>query len=168
VDEIETVVSLSLTFASETSRVPLALDRVAEFARRIDCGNLDALLLVVRELLMNAIVHGNGEDPDRAVRLRVEAQDGLLEVQVEDEGSGFDHESLQLSLPEDPQHLGRRGLVLVHELCDELEFGRGGSRVRATVYSGGDAPNPDREAIGIAAGMDNREETCTSPMARSL
>ncbi len=138
-DECESDDSLSIIVVSEASRIPLILERVAQFARRQGVWDSDGLLLVVRELLMNAIQHGNGSDMARTAMIRVARRGGLFEVQVDDEGGGFDYESLVLDLPEDPQSLTKRGLVLVNELSEDLTFERGGSRVRAIVDPGGSA-----------------------------
>jgi hypothetical protein len=100
--------------------------------------------------------------------IRVARRGGLFEVQVDDEGEGFDYDSLVLGLPEDPQNLAKRGLVLVNELSEELAFERGGSRVRAIVDPEGKRPVLDREGLSFLSEIDNREEPCTSPMAKSL
>jgi anti-sigma regulatory factor (Ser/Thr protein kinase) len=167
-DESESEDSLYLTIVSETEVVPALLERVAGFARRQGLWDSDALLLVVRELVLNAIVHGNGADPQRMVLVRVARQGGLYEVQVDDEGEGFDYESLALGLPEDPQTLNGRGLVLVHELAEELVFERGGRRARAYVHRDGKRRYPARDGYGYAAGkQESREATCTSPMGKN-
>jgi len=167
VEESESDDSLYLTVVSETARVPMVLERVAEFARRQGIWDSDGLLLVVRELLVNAIVHGNESRADKMALIRVAQRGGRFEVQVDDEGEGFDFESLVLNLPENPQSLTKRGLVLVHELSEELRFERGGSRVRAIV-------DPDGRLFAGSSGQyvfltekANREATCTSPMAKS-
>jgi anti-sigma regulatory factor (Ser/Thr protein kinase) len=167
-DESESEDSLYLTVVSETERVPLVVERVAQFARRQGFMDSDGLLLVVRELLMNAILHGNVSIGSRVALIRVARRGGLFEVQVDDEGEGFDYDSLVLGLPEDPQNLAKRGLVLVNELSEELAFERGGSRVRAIVDPEGKRPVLDREGLSFLSEIDNREEPCTSPMAKSL
>jgi anti-sigma regulatory factor (Ser/Thr protein kinase) len=167
-DESESDDSLYISLVSETERVPIILERVAQFARRQGVFDSDGLLLVVRELLMNAIVHGNESDPTRMALIRVAHRGAHFEVQVDDEGEGFDFESLILGLPEDPQSLTKRGLVLTHELSEELSFERGGSRVRAIVDPGGRSPDPERGQYGFAGNKTTREEPCTSPMAKSV
>ena len=89
-DESESDDSLYLSVVSETERVPVILERVAQFARRQGVVGTDGLLLVVRELLMNAIVHGNESDRSRMALIRVARRGSLFEVQVDDEGEGFD------------------------------------------------------------------------------
>lgn len=167
-DESESLDSLYLSVASETLRLPLVLERVAQFARNQGAGESSALLLVVRELLMNAIVHGNESIPSRIALVRVARRGDLFEVQVDDEGEGFDSEGLDLSLPDDPQALEKRGLVIVHELSEELFFERGGRRARAFVHPDGRHGDSARGGFGPAEDKQRREASCTSPMAKSL
>ena len=166
--ESESEDSLYLTVVSETERVPLILERVAQFARRLGVQEADGLLLVVRELLMNAIRHGNESIRSRLALIRIVRRGGLFEVQVDDEGEGFDYESLELGLPEDPQSLAKRGLVLVHELSEELAFERGGCRVRAIVDPEGKDRSMDRDGISFLREKYGREEACVSQMGKSL
>ena len=167
-DESESGDSLYLTVVSDTERVPLILERVDRFARHQGAWDSDGLLLVVRELLMNAIQHGNESDAKRMALIRVARRGGLFEIQVDDEGEGFDYESLVLGLPEDPQALTKRGLVLVHELSEDLRFERGGSRVRAIVHPGGKRSGSEHGDYAYVGEKSNREEPCTSRMGKSL
>ena len=129
--------SMYLTVVSETERVAVILEHLSSYARLQGLGDSNGLLLVVRELVMNAIVHGNGSNPSRVALIRVTPRAGYFEVQVDDEGRGFDFASLILVLPDDPQTLSGRGLVLVHELSRDLKFERGGARVMTNVYPDG-------------------------------
>lgn len=98
------------------------------------------LEIILRELLRNAIVHGNrrratsrvdcrlrfapsGPGPDRAATTCV--------VTVADEGGGFDFDSLDTSLPQPHQPIRNRGLVLVAALSRELRFEHNGSEITA-------------------------------------
>lgn len=168
-DESESEDSLYLTVVSETEQVAAVLERVVRFARRQGQWDTNALLLVVRELLINAIVHGNESKASRMAFVRVARRGRLFEVQVDDEGEGFDYGKLDLCLPDDPQSLEGRGLVLVHELSEEIVFERGGRRVRAIIY-----PDSMRQESGrgsfcpAEANKHGREAACTSPMAKSL
>jgi anti-sigma regulatory factor (Ser/Thr protein kinase) len=167
-DVSESENSLYLTVISETERIPLVLERVSQFMRHLGIGHSDTLLLVVRELLMNAIVHGNRSIRSRIALIRIARRGRYFEVQVDDEGEGFDYDSLVLGLPDDPQSLAKRGLVLVHELSEELVFERGGSRVRAIVDPEGKRSDTDRDSLNFIERKDIGEEPCTSPMGKSL
>jgi Histidine kinase-like ATPase domain len=70
---------------------------------------LSDTLLVVSELVTNAVMHGQGE-----VALETDIEDGRVRGRVVDEGRGFEHE------PRDPG-LGScdgRGLLVVDALCE--------------------------------------------------
>jgi anti-sigma regulatory factor (Ser/Thr protein kinase) len=165
--EIETEDRYETALNAETSLIPTVLRRAASFALRHGARRIDELLIVIRELLANAIVHGCASDGTKMVRLSISYEDNRFEVEADDAGEGFDYESLDLRLPDDPITLSRRGLLIVHELSEELAFKGRGNRARAVVHADED---PDRRERGYgAAAVDQkvREEPCISQMARN-
>jgi len=79
--------------------------------------------IAVHEAVINAIVHGNGDDPSRRVRLRVASTAAGLEVRVQDQGRGFDPEAVPDPLATD--NLCRpcgRGIFFMRLLMDEVTF----------------------------------------------
>ena len=86
--------------------------------------------IVLRELLLNAIVHGNGEDPLKLVACSIEIREseGLI-IRVEDQGNGFDRDEVDMSLPDRAKHIRRRGYPLIRALAARLSFNRKGNRV---------------------------------------
>jgi serine/threonine-protein kinase RsbW len=72
--------------AIEASLDLLALDE--ETAHRIG--------LAVREAVANAIKHGNRQNPDKRVEVECAVRRNQVVVSVEDEGEGFDPESLPI------------------------------------------------------------------------
>ena len=94
---------------------------IKRVAGRDDVENID---LALHEALANAMTHGNGCDPSKAVRVLVwlEENRGLL-VAVKDEGSGF--EPSQLANPLMGQNRLAsygRGVFLIRHLTDEVHF----------------------------------------------
>lgn len=88
--------------------------------------------LVLRELLLNAIVHGNGCDPSKHVTCQLRrSPDGAFAIRVKDEGQGFDPELLDLSLPDDPKRFLKRGLIVVNAVCKRIDFDLGGRQITA-------------------------------------
>jgi serine/threonine-protein kinase RsbW len=90
--------------------------------------------IAVHEAVINAVVHGNGQDVSRRVRLAVAVGPTGLEARVQDQGRGFDP-----GVVPDPlaaQNLCRpcgRGLLFMRSLMDEVGFRRtadGGMEVR--------------------------------------
>jgi len=89
------------------------------------------LRVALAEVLANAILYGNRSDPARLVSVRVRTGHHLVEVDVEDEGEGFDPD--QVPDPTAPERLhepGGRGVYLVRRLMDEVHFNARGNGVR--------------------------------------
>lgn len=79
--------------------------------------------VALTEALSNAILRGNGEDPERQVRVRARVDERELVVEVEDEGEGFDMESVEVD-PTAPDRILRedgRGVFLMRKLMDRVE-----------------------------------------------
>jgi anti-sigma regulatory factor (Ser/Thr protein kinase) len=91
-------------------------------------------LLVLRELLMNAVYHGNGNDHGRSVAFDVEyLGQEQFRVSVEDEGRGFDYSALDLTIPDDPRRMRNRGYIVIRKICSSLKFNDRGNRVTVEV-----------------------------------
>jgi sigma-B regulation protein RsbU (phosphoserine phosphatase) len=88
------------------------------------------LRVALAEVLANAILYGNRSEPERVVRVRVRTGRHLIEVDVEDEGEGFDPESVpDPTAPERLHEPGGRGVYLVRRLMDEVHFSARGNAV---------------------------------------
>jgi serine/threonine-protein kinase RsbW len=92
---------------------------------------------VLAEALTNAIVYGNGEDPVKVVRVRIEVLRDAVRIHVVDDGDGFDPDSLP-----DPtltEHLWRetgRGLFVIRHLVDGVDFNAKGNAICLTLRAG--------------------------------
>jgi serine/threonine-protein kinase RsbW len=81
--------------------------------------------IAVHEAVVNAIVHANGGDPSRRVRLAMAVGRAGLEVCVEDEGPGFDPGNVPDPLAMDNLYRPRgRGIFFMRLLMDDVSFGR--------------------------------------------
>ncbi len=79
--------------------------------------------VAVHEAVINAIVHGNGEESWRRVRLEVATRPEGLEARIEDQGPGFDLEAVPDPL--DTDNLRKpcgRGIFFMRLLMDEVRF----------------------------------------------
>jgi len=110
-----------------------AVQAVLQLARR--CGfardNQADLEITLREALANAIIHGNESEQSKRIFLRCYgAQDSGLLILVRDEGRGFDPEDVPDPRDADRKHLHHgRGLLLMRELADYVEYRRSGCEV---------------------------------------
>lgn len=88
--------------------------------------------VVMRELLINAIEHGNRGDRVRLVNCTVAHLGGpRWQISVVDEGQGFDHANHPVAMPQDGQQERSRGLALVHAFTDQVEHHGCGNHVDA-------------------------------------
>lgn len=115
---------------SEMKWVTPTVAAAQRFAWQRGAHSTMGLALALRELLTNAVEHGNHCDPTRFVYCRVSTDvGGVLRIDVEDEGEGFDHRTLERTLPEDPRRVRQRGYLLVFAVCQEVHFNDKGNRV---------------------------------------
>ena len=93
------------------------------------------IMVAVTESVNNAIRHGNKFDKDKNVLLSLFVEDDRLRFEVEDEGRGFDFNSLaDPTSPENIESPGGRGIFLMRNLSDEVEFSNDGRKVELTFF----------------------------------
>jgi len=89
------------------------------------------LFVALDEAFVNAVKHGNKNDPNKLVRITAELTPQEASFTVEDEGEGFDIK--QIPDPCDPANLFRasgRGVLLIYNIMDEVEYNEQGNRVK--------------------------------------
>jgi serine/threonine-protein kinase RsbW len=110
-----------------------AVNRVLKVARKCGCvrDQQADLEIALREALANAIIHGNAYRDDKKIYLRCYAAPGSeIVVLVRDEGDGFEPETVPDPRDDGRMHLSHgRGLLLMRELMDYVEYRRSGREV---------------------------------------
>ena len=112
----------SVEISSQRENVAKVEKMLLNLEREFQSDRFNNLIVAVSELVLNAIVHGNKEDPARLVKVTVSYDDSEMTVKVLDEGGGFD-----VSKIPDPTLTGNvfktsgRGLYIVKQLVDNLE-----------------------------------------------
>lgn len=88
--------------------------------------------LALHEALVNAVVHGNQNDPGKRIYVNCRCtSDGDVSITVEDEGNGFEYDAVpDPTSPENRLRTTGRGIYLIRTLMDEVDFIQGGSVVR--------------------------------------
>ncbi len=90
--------------------------------------------VAVRESVVNAIKHGNRQDESKRVDMRFSVRAGVLEVEVRDEGAGFDPGNVPDPLaPENLLKAYGRGIFFMRQFMDEVTHSfppKGGTVVR--------------------------------------
>ena len=89
------------------------------------------VMVCATEAVNNSIYHGNKEDINKSIELRVEYDEKSLIFDIKDEGLGFDFENIpDPTLPENIEKLNGRGVFLIKNLADEVEFLNNGSEIK--------------------------------------
>jgi len=93
------------------------------------------IMLAVVEAVTNAIVHGNGEDLSKWVRVETYKYKDKLCFTIIDEGIGFDVELVpDPTLPQNIDKMNGRGVFLIRQLADEVAFLEKGTKVELGFY----------------------------------
>jgi serine/threonine-protein kinase RsbW len=81
--------------------------------------------VAVRESVINAIKHGNGNDERKQVHVEFTPVDSGISIRVRDEGPGFDPASIPDPLaPENLLKASGRGIFLIRSFMDEMQLQR--------------------------------------------
>ena len=93
----------------------------------ISADRSNAIAIALHEALVNAIKHGNHNDPAKRVRIIAEVSEEEAKFIVEDEGEGFGADSPPNPLePANLYKTSGRGVLLIKSIMDEAEYnGRG-------------------------------------------
>jgi serine/threonine-protein kinase RsbW len=116
------------SLASTIENIDVAESAVVEVASRAGFADdaLGRIALAVREIVANAVAHGNRYDARKKVYVKVSRTAERLEITIADQGDGFDLDSVKD--PRSPEALfwpSGRGIYLARTFMDEL-YVRGG------------------------------------------
>jgi serine/threonine-protein kinase RsbW len=112
-----------------------------------DDSALFCIRLAMDEALINALKHGNKNDPSRTVKISYSADNKQVEISIEDEGEGFNYK--ELVDPTQEEHLRRthgRGIYLIRHFMHDVSFNEKGNRI-TFVYNR--EPAPSGEFLGL-------------------
>lgn len=88
------------------------------------------LFVALDEAFVNAVKHGNRNDPNKLVRITAELSAKEARFTVEDEGDGFNVQ--EIPDPRDPANLFKssgRGVLLIYNIMDEVQYNERGNRL---------------------------------------
>jgi serine/threonine-protein kinase RsbW len=92
------------------------------------------LQVALSDALANAVIRGNREDRSKWVWVRIDLHPESIFIHVTDEGDGFDPATVADAL--EPGALERthgRGLLLIRQLVDDIEFNAQGNSICMTL-----------------------------------
>lgn len=121
-----------------------ALDNIAIVEKLVDevseqC-NLSSdlygkILIATIEAVNNSIVHGNKFVLSKKVHVGFQITDSTIHIYVKDEGEGFNYLNIpDPTRPENLENVSGRGVFLMRNLSDSIEFDNHGSAVVLTFH----------------------------------
>ena len=88
------------------------------------------LFIALDEAFVNAVKHGNRHDHQKLVRITADLSTKEARFTIEDEGEGFNVG--EIPDPRDPENLFKtsgRGVLLIYNIMDEVEYNERGNRL---------------------------------------
>jgi serine/threonine-protein kinase RsbW len=132
-DRPDPVLRRRLAVPSQESEIETAVDWLEGIAEELDLEEetTHRLIVAASEAVTNSLHHGNEYDPVKDVIVEVNATSEAVEVTVSDEGGGFQRTDVEDPLLEQNlENVGGRGVYLMEELTDRIEYQEDGCKVR--------------------------------------
>jgi serine/threonine-protein kinase RsbW len=129
------------TFASDFAAARDVQRRILDAVtrHRFDAQGTFAIKLALEEAFVNAVKHGNKLDPARQVHVEATISSEQAEIIIEDEGPGFDRGCVpDPTAEENLDKCSGRGILLIEAYMNDVEYSKGGRRVRMVKKNGAD------------------------------
>lgn len=116
----------------KTDIINLIKDKLSEIDGKICIDMLD-LNLILDEAIINAMEHGNNWDPAKNISIKIILTQNGIQIEIEDEGSGFDYFH-KFTIDEIKPQLSERGrgLLLMKQFCD-IEWKNCGNIIKINI-----------------------------------
>ena len=123
---------IEFVFPSAISLMHSILDYLMKRVEKVGVINPESsnLFIALDEAFVNAVKHGNKFDADKTVKVSAEVSIKEARFTVEDEGEGFDVESIPD--PRNPENLFKssgRGVLFIYNIMDEVRYNERGNRL---------------------------------------
>lgn len=125
--------TLNITSSSDNIRLVERLVEDVCDVFNLNEDNYGNILIAVTEAVNNAIYHGNEGNPEKYIKIGFESGGNNIKFSIADEGNGFDYNNLPD--PTDPFYIDKpngRGVFLMKNLADQVEFNNNGQQVLLT------------------------------------
>ncbi len=121
---------ISFELSSDLKYADRVVEDSIDFLKSNDIGSHSDFKLVLRELIINGVEHGNKNDASKIIKCKISSLGNLrFNIEVEDEGEGFDHSKLDFKMPDDPEQHRNRGIPFINTLADQIDFNETGNKI---------------------------------------
>ncbi len=123
---------IEFVFPSAIGLMHCILDYLMKRVEKVGVINPESsnLFIALDEAFVNAVKHGNKFDANKIVKVSAEVSTKEARFTVEDEGEGFDVNSIPD--PTNPENLFKasgRGVLFIHDIMDEVTYNERGNRL---------------------------------------
>ena len=102
--------------------------------------------LAYEEAIVNAIRHGNRNSPDKTVTVIMRCDDEQVEIQITDQGTGFDPSAVPDPRSDELIEVpGGRGVLLISEIMSRVEYNDVGNQITMVKIKGDEPDDDDSE-----------------------
>ncbi len=99
--------------------------------------DLFAIHLALEEAIINAVKHGNKQNPDRDVIIEYDLSPEKVDIRVTDQGRGFNPDSLaDPRIGDNIYKTDGRGVLLIRSYMDSVEYNNSGNSVHMVKLNG--------------------------------
>ena len=135
---------IEFVFPSAISLMHSILDYLMKRVEKVGVINPETsnLFIALDEAFVNAVKHGNKYDANKIIKVTAEVSTKEARFTVEDEGEGFDVNSIPD--PTNPENLFKtsgRGVLFIHNIMDEVTYNERGNRLTMIKKSESQIPN---------------------------
>ncbi|GIV42811.1 MAG: anti-sigma factor [Vicingaceae bacterium] len=129
---MELLETYSITISSDTKEMHKVDKYLESIIRDLSIpeqvqGNM---IICLTEAINNAIQHGNANDPSKKVEIIFDYDNQFYKFTVRDQGNGFDYQNLpDPTSPENITKISGRGIFIIKNLADKIEFENNGSTI---------------------------------------
>lgn len=125
----ESAAMLSFQFDTRQS-IEQVIKESTRFFQKEKIDETDNLNIILRELLLNAVTHGNKNDPEKTVICLIDTREaGIVKIVVQDRGEGFDFSDQKRKYLEQKELNRESGYGLLFAIADDILFEKNGSRI---------------------------------------
>ena len=124
---------LKMEIPSNKTLIPYISEIFIQYLHSHDIKDADAMQIAFEEALTNAIVHGNNNDYSKNVNISFNIKQNMLEISIEDEGSGFNYKAIKIN-NDDVYKKNGRGILLISLYTDSFHFEDYGRKIVMNKY----------------------------------
>lgn len=125
--------SNKITITSKTENIVVVENMINEICEKfkISEDHYGNILVALTEAVNNAILHGNKNNPAKHIDISFSIRPDHISFTIKDEGPGFNYDSLpDPTAPENIENPNGRGVFLMKNLADKVEFEDKGATVK--------------------------------------